>query len=162
MRKRSKYKPKPVLLNPVGYVVESVSPLASHGSMLLTLKIKNHAAMAALTQGKATLKDIDTLIQAVNVTEACYRLGIGKEYSEIVVTGLAALRAVGKRGHDTGKFILRAEEMRALNELMELHDAQLETMTVGDLEKAVKIVKEEMRHKRATPINAKENPNGQR
>jgi hypothetical protein len=160
MRKRSKYKPKPVLLNPVGYVIESMTSLSSHGNYMLDLQIKNHAALTSLTQGRAMLRDIDTLIQMVNITEACYRLGIGKEYNELVVAGLAALRSVGKRGHDTGKFILRADEMRALNDIMELHDAQLEVMTIKDLEKAVNIVKEEYRLKKATPINAKENPNG--
>jgi len=159
MRKRSKYRPKPVLLNPVGYVIESMAPMSSHGNFLLDLRIKNHAALAALTQGRATRRDIDTLIQAVNVTEACYRLGIGKDYNDLVVAGLAALRSVGRRGAEIGKFILRAEEMRALNDIMELHDAQLDVMTVKDMERAVNIVKEEMRLKRATPITQPiENP----
>jgi hypothetical protein len=160
MRKRSKYRPKPVLLNPVGHVLEGMTPLSKYRNYMLDLKIKNHAALASLTQGRATYTDIDALIQMVNMTEACYRLGIGKEYNELVVAGLAALRSVGRRGHETGKFILRAEEMRALNDIMELHDAQLETLTIKDLEKAVNIVKEEYRLKKATPINAKENPNG--
>ncbi len=32
MRKRSKYKPRPVLTDPVAYVVESSTPLVDHGT----------------------------------------------------------------------------------------------------------------------------------
>ena len=49
MRKRSKYRPKPVLLNPMGFVLESISPVASHTSFMLDLKIKNHGALETLT-----------------------------------------------------------------------------------------------------------------
>jgi hypothetical protein len=152
MRKRSKYKPKGVILNPIGYVLEGMTPLAQHSSVMLNLQILNHAAMTTLTTGKATRREINTLIAAVNMTEACYRLGFGKDYSELVVKGLEALRTVGSRGAATDKFILRAEEMRALNELMELHDAQLEVMTVRDMERAIQLVNEELRQKKATRI----------
>lgn len=154
MRKRSKYRPKPVLVNPVGYVIESLTPVSKHGSMLTDLRIGNHAAMASLTQGKAVKSDIDTLIQAVNMTEAIYRLGFGAEYNELIVRGLAALRAVGSRGANTGKFILRAEEMTALNEIMELHDAQLEAVTLKDMEKAIEIVRKDLASGKATPITS--------
>ena len=46
--------------------------------------------------------------------------------------------------------------MVALNEAMELHDAQLEVITVKDMERALAIVHHEMKHKLATPI--KETP----
>jgi len=62
---------------------------------------------------------------------------------------------VGKRGLDTDKFALEPDEAEALNEAMELHDAQLEIITVGDMDRAVRIVHEEIRNKRATPIKEK-------
>lgn len=155
MRKRSKYRPKGVIFNPIAYVMESMTPVAEHNSYLIDLKIKNHGAMTALTQGQATRKDIDTLIPMANICEALYRMGFGTEYADVIHTGLDALHAVGKRGVTTGKFILKSEEMNALNTLMELHDAQMEVITVKDMEKACKIVDAEYRAKKMRPIVSK-------
>lgn len=152
MRKRSKYRPKPVLLNPVGFVLESLTPVAKHDNFLLDLKIKNHGAMTALMRGAATRHDIDLLIQMVNIVEALYRLGFGKEYGSVVATGLEALRAVGRRGAESGKFILKAEEIKALNEVMELHDAQMDVIVLKDMERAVELVHKEYAKGAMTPI----------
>jgi uncharacterized membrane-anchored protein len=152
MRKRSKYRPRPVLVNPVAYAIESVMPAAQHPEILLSLKIRNHAALANLTQGKATRADIDELVSAVNMTEALYRLGFGREYNDIVKQGLEALRCVGARGHETGRYILKYNEMQALNTIMELHDAQLDLCSVKDIERGIEVVKEEFRLHKATPI----------
>ena len=79
-------------------------------------------------------------------------LGHGREYRNVVDAGLRALNSVGSRGLATDRFILNAAEMAAINEAMELHDAQLDVITVKDMEKALVLVYEEMRNKRATPI----------
>lgn len=152
MRKRSKYKPKRVLLNPVGFVMEGLSPVTKHDSFVLDLKIKNHGAMAALMQGCAGRTDIDMLIQMVNIVEALYRLGFGAEYTDVVTAGLSALRAVGRRGAETNKFILRADEIKALNEVMELHDAQMDVIMLKDMERAVELVRKEYAKGAMTPI----------
>jgi len=152
LRKRSKYRPKPVLLNPVGYVLEGLEPVRSHGSHAVNLKIKNHLALTSLTRGKATRYDIELLINMVNIVEALYRLGFGKEYAEEVKAGLDALHAVAIRGRDTNRFILKAEEMNALNVITELHDAQLEVITVRDLDRAVALVDKERRAKKMRPV----------
>lgn len=152
MRKRSKYRPRPQLANPLGYVLESMVPVSKHESYLVDLKIKNHLAMATLTKGLATRTDIDTLIATVNITEALYRLGFGREYAEVVRDGLEALRSVGKRGFESGKFVLKSSEMNALNLVMELHDAQMDLITIKDMEKAMDIVREEYRQRKMRPI----------
>jgi hypothetical protein len=152
MRKKSKYKPKHVLLNPVGFVMEGLSPVRSHTSFMVDLKIKNHAALDSLTKGAATRTDIDTLIAMGNITEAFARMGFGSAYEEVVKEGLLALRAVGKRGAESGRFILKSAEMTALNEFMELHDAQMEVVTLRDMDEAIALVREEFRLKKMTPI----------
>jgi hypothetical protein len=152
MRKRSKYRPKHVLLNPMGFVMENLSPVRSHTAFMLDLKIKNHAALEALTKGKATRSDIDTLIAMGNVTEAFARMGFGQDYGDVVKAGLQSLRSVSARGVESGRFILKAAEMSALNEFMELHDAQMEVVTLKDMDAAIALVKEEHRLKKMTPI----------
>jgi uncharacterized membrane-anchored protein len=152
MRKRSKYRPRAVLANPLGYVLESIKPVAQHEQYLVELKIKNHLAMTTLTRGEATRGDLDTLIASVNIVEALYRMGFGKEYADVVHNGLEALRSVGKRGAESGRFILKADEMNALNLVMELHDAQMDLITIKDMDKAIELVKEEFRQRKMRPI----------
>jgi 5-formyltetrahydrofolate cyclo-ligase len=122
---------------------------------MLDLKIKNHAALEALTKGNATRADIDTLVAMVNMSEAFARLGFGDAYSDVVLAGLQALRHVGKRGAVSGSFILKAHEMNALNTAMELHDAQMEVVTLKDMDAAIALVREEYRLKKMTPITEK-------
>ena len=143
MRKRSAYRPKPVLVNPLLYVLESFRPVRDHDSYLIDMKIKNHGALSNLTRGVAGRQDIDTLISMGNVTEALYRLGFGREYGDVVKQGLDSLHEVGKRGVQTGRFILKAQEMSHLNLSMELHDAQMDLITIKDMEKAIDLVNKE-------------------
>jgi 5-formyltetrahydrofolate cyclo-ligase len=148
MKKRSKYRPKGVLINPLAYVLESLKPVKDHDSYLIDLKIKNHAAMEVLTKGRAVRADMDILINMVNVVEALYRLGFGEDYGDVVQQGLDALHEVGKRGVQTGRFILKAHEMSRLNLVMELHDAQMEVITVKDMERAVDLVNKEFEQRK--------------
>lgn len=139
-------------MNPIAYVMESMTPVAKHDTYLVDLKIRNHMAMTNLTQGRATRNDMDDLIAMGNVTEALSRLGFGKEHGDITQDGLNALHAVGKRGVESGRFILRSEEMSALNTLMELHDAQMDVITIKDMERGLKLVDEEFRQRKMRPI----------
>ena len=123
---------------------------------MLDLKIKNHAALSAMTHGKAKHTDVDALIAMVNITESFARLGFGQDYSDVVRDGLQALRDVGKRGAVSGSFVLKAQEMNALNSVMELHDAQMDVVTLKDMDKAIALVREEFRLKKMTPILEKQ------
>mgnify|MGYP007049639730 CR=1 FL=1 len=154
MRKRSSYRPKGVLINPLAYVLEGLKPLRDHDSTLIDLKIKNHAAMESLTKGRAVRSDMDILINMVNVVEALYRLGFGEDYGDVVQQGLNALHEVGKRGVQTGRFILKAQEMSHLNTIMELHDAQMEIITIKDMERAIDLVNKEFDQRKMRSMTA--------
>lgn len=145
-----------MITNPMAYVMESMTPITKYDDYLVKLKIKNHMALISLTQGKATRHDIDDLIFMANVTEALSRIGFGKEHVDITRGGLDALHTVGKRGVVGNRFILRSEEMTALNTLMELHDAQMDVITVKDMEHALKIIDEEFKQRKMRPIVEKQ------
>ena len=154
MRKRSAYRPKPVLVNPLLYVLESFRPVRAHDSYLVDLKIRNHGAMSNLTKGLAGKEDVDTLINMVNVVEALYRLGFGREYGDVVKDGLDALHDLGSRGVQTGRFVLKAQEMSHLNLIMDLHDAQMDLITVKDMEKAIELVNKEFNQRKMRRMTA--------
>ena len=121
-----------------------------------TLKIKNHTALKSVRCGEGTREDVDTLIAAFNITEALAMMRIGDDWKDEIRAAQDALFAVGSRGAETGKFILRGPELTSLNLGMSIHDAQLEACTVAELEKAIDIVNNEIRHHRARPIIKKE------
>lgn len=148
MRKRSKYRPKPVILDTMSYVKESIKPIKEHDSYLMDLKIKNHGAMTALTQGTAGRTEIDFLTHMSNTAEALCIMGFKREYVELILEGSEALLQVGRRGANTGKFILKADEMNALNHLMLIHDEQMDMITVKHMEKANNMVRTQLLNKR--------------
>lgn len=152
MRKRSKYRPKPIINDPITYTIASVQPITKYGTHILDVKIKNHSAMSALLFGKATQEDMDILISMTNVCEALYRLGFGRDYKEVVAKGLEALYQVSSRGLATNTFVCKLPEVVAMNELMELHDAQMDVITVRDMEKALALVQQEFKLKKMRKI----------
>jgi hypothetical protein len=147
VRKKSSYRPRPKLINPVAYVIEGLTPVKDHDSYLIDLKIKNHGAMTALTRGQADKDQIEFLINMSNAAQALCMMGFKQEYVELVLEGSDALLQVGRRGAKTGSFVLRAEEMNAINLLMQVHDEQFELITVRDMEKVNEIVLRELKSK---------------
>jgi len=155
MRKRSKYRPKGVIRDPMSHVISGMKKVGDLSSGT-TLMIMNHDALENVRKGLAQRKDIDVLIAAVNMAEALIRMRIGDDWRDEIRAAQDALFAVGSRGAETGKFILRGPELTSLNLGMEIHDAQLEACTVAELERAIDIVHNEIRHHRARPIIKKE------
>lgn len=152
MRKRSTYRPKPIIRNPLNYALTSVTMVSAHESYLIDLRIKNHGALTAMMQGRADRKDIDVIIGMGNTCEALYRLGFGSEYGSVISTGIEAIYQIATRGIPTNRFIMRAQEISALNDLIELHDAQMEVITIRDMEKALAIVHRERAQKKMRSI----------
>ena len=105
VRKRSKYRPKGIIMNPIAYVMESMTPVAKHDNFLIDLKIKNHSAMATLTQGKATRQDIDVLIPMGNICEALFRI-TPEEFKGFLKGNMIkyAMRQGKKDSPDAGKY----------------------------------------------------------
>lgn len=150
MRKRSKYRPKPVLVNPLGYVIESMTPVTRHDNFPIDLKIKNSEAMVSLMQGRAAKADMDILISMSNVTEALQQMGFGKEYQDVCVDGRFAILKIIDRAQQHGRFTPTGPEIQLLNLLMELHDAQMDVITVRDIEKALALVKFKIQYDKDT------------
>jgi hypothetical protein len=142
---RKKYRPKGVTLDPIGYVVEGNKKLTSHNSYVLDLKIKNSLAMGALLRGEANKADMDTLVAMSNITEMLQEMGFGVDYENVCVDGRAALISVAVRAVKLLRFTPTGEEIKSLNKLMELHDAQMDVITVRDLEKAINTATKRLR-----------------
>ena len=149
---RKRYKPKPILWDTMAYVQQELTPVSKHDSYLLDLQLKNSQAMAALLHGTAAKEDMDTLIAMSNITESLRLMGFGKEYLEVAVAGREALIRIAVRAVKVLRFVPTGPEIKALNELMELHDAQMEVITIQDMCNAIDRAKALIRKGQATKI----------
>ena len=150
---RKKYKPKGVRLDAIQWVINGFRNISETGDAVLHLKIKNHESLECLRKGEATRMDIDAIISAFNMAEALARMQIGDDYAAEIKAGQDALLAVAKRGVSRDdRFVLKAEELTAINLVLEIHDAQLEITTIGELEKAMDIVMKEIKMRKARPV----------
>lgn len=160
MRKRSKYKPKGVRMDAVTWVLAGIKPFKDVPTSI-NIRIRNHAAMDALRRGEATREDMDLLIAAFNMTEAYIRLrpDLGADWVTEIRQGQDALLMVAARGIESGRFILKAQELVAMNLVMELHDAQLDQTNVRDMELAMDIVMNEYKHRKMRSVKEVANEN---
>lgn len=149
---RRKYRPKSRLVNPIDYVLESFAPLESAGTYLMDLKLVNHSAMTELLAGRATKKHMDSLIAMSNICEALQRAGFGVEYKDVTTEGRYAILAISIRAVEKLRFVPTGPEIQMLNRLMELHDAQMDIITVQDMEKAINTAMRELKKKRAVVL----------
>lgn len=148
---RKAYRPKPKL-NTLIVVGENIRPVASHTSYLLDLRVKNSSAMAALLAGNATRRDMDMIIAMSNIVYALQQLGFGKEYEEVATQGRMAIIGIAHRATRVGRFVPTGPEIKALNELMELHDAQMDVITVKDMDRAIEFATRQERNATRLPV----------
>ena len=152
MRKRSKYRPKPVIPDTMTWVRAGMKKL-DEISAGTTLKIRNHDAMNNLRLGQASRREIDAMIDAMNVAEALANRGIGEDWKPEIREAQDAMLTLARRGvANDMRFVAKGEELKALNLCMEVHDAQLEVVTVKQLETAINDVMESLRLKKMRPI----------
>lgn len=141
MKKRSKYRPRRVLLDTMAFVQESLTPVAKHDNYLLDLKIVNSMAMASLMKGTATKRDMDVLVAMSNIVEALYESGFGRQYQDVATEGRYAILSIVYRAVERLRFVPTGEDVKRLNTLMELHDAQMDAITIADMERAISLAK---------------------
>jgi hypothetical protein len=155
MRKKSKYKPRPVLRDCMAYIKTGFAPVRDQEDTI-TLRMKNHAAVEEITKGRGTKSHIDTVIVAVNMTEALamIRQDLGADWREEINAAQDALFAMAQRGVATGRWLFTGPELTAVNLAMELHDQQLDACTVDELQKAIELSKRIIRAGKARVIDS--------
>ena len=152
MRKKSKYKPRPVLTDPVAYVVESSTLLVYHGTYVIDWKLKLHVAMEMLVKGIAKKPHLDAVVAARNITEGLMVTLGGTDVDGTLVRSGAALMDVCDRANAGKGTTLRAPEMQALRDMMALHDELVDVVTVGQMERAIAYIKKEIKAGKANVL----------
>ena len=154
MRKKSSYKPRFVRNDIMSYVkagLQTVARVPNAGSIL---RIKNYDALENVLYGKATTEDVDILIACFNISEAiaCLFPSKGGDWLQEIRAAQDAIFNMGKRGVSGRNFAFTALELQAVRLAMQVHDQQLEEITVREMEQAMDYVAECIRLKKARPI----------
>ena len=153
MRKRSSYRPRAVLQNPLEFVLSGLRPLRDVPCVFLDLQLKNRAALEEVRRGLATKADIDVLVGAFNIAEALALKGLGRDWLEEINAAQDALLELVRRGIERGmRFIMTAKQWEALKLVMDLHEEQLANATVLDIERAHDFVEAVIRQGKARAI----------
>ena len=139
MRKRSTYRPKRNLQDPLAYVLNGFRPADQKANGIIqTVRIMNHGAINAVRKGEAVWEDVSTIIVAFNVGLGLCAAGVGGDYSHELGQALKAALALEQKD----KWLLTGPELSAINIGMEVHDAQLDVCTVIEMEAALVTVQQ--------------------
>lgn len=142
MRKRSSYRPKGVRLDNMHWVMSGFKKLTDLPEQNVILRIKNHEALRSMVAGTGASADVHVLINALNMTEALavVRDELGADWKAEIRAGQDALHTMALRGAAKGRFLFTGPELNAINQAMEIHDAQLDAATVAELERAMDVI----------------------
>jgi hypothetical protein len=143
---RKKYKPRPVIADPVAFVVGGMQQITPENT--LRLKLINHGSMKALTDGSATKTEWDYICTALNVTVVMAEMGLGDDYMDDIKAAMLAHAQCGKRLYQGGRLGYTGEQLTAVNKALEIHDAQIDIATVAELEKAHMEVQKRLNNKK--------------
>lgn len=151
MRKKSSYRPKPVNPNAVQWVINGFTP-ARPVDVVKDLRIKNHLAMKSLVTGSGGVEDFETVARVANMSAALaiVREAWGRDWLPELKQAKAAIEDVRARGKRTGRFVFTGPEMVLVNQILEIHDQQLEECNVQEIEKAMALVKSALAAQRRT------------
>ncbi|WP_305821365.1 hypothetical protein [Massilia brevitalea] len=143
-RRDKKYKPKYVARNVLTTIFGGMS--GDHVEHLRLIQIRSHKALADMAQGAGTREGWDLLVGAINMANVMCEQGIGNEFRQATIAARDALLEVGKRIVKLDRVIMRGDELNAIREGLECHDAQLENVRAIDVERAFREVDRRVRH----------------
>lgn len=154
MRKRSSYRPKGVRLDNLSWIKSGFQKVGTLPKAGVGLKIKNHIALDAIMRGEGTKDYVDELIACFNMAEAIYRINpkLGSDYAQEIRAAQDAIYSLGKRFLNTGRIGFTGPEMMAVREAMDIHDVQLDEISVKEMERAIDLVTTVIRSKQARAI----------
>ena len=152
--KKKKYTPKYARINTLDYVLSGLKRVGSLPTVGVELKLKNHSAMDTVIKGEANTDHIDVLIAAANMGEALARISpaLGSDWLPEIKEAQQAIKTMAGRGLARKKFLFTGPEIKVFKQFMTIHDAQLDTCTVQELETAIKLVQLTIKNGKADKI----------
>lgn len=137
MRKRSKYRPRAVIADPLAYVVNGFLPLREASNEVMRLRTINHRALERIVKGKGERQDGINLSNAFITTASLAEIGTGIDWLQEIEEAQQAVNALLLRGHKTGRHVFTGPELTTVNLAMKIHDLQIDNCTIEKFERAI-------------------------
>lgn len=135
-KRNKKYKPKPVLLDPMSYAKSGM--LSLKPNLVSTLRIKNNTAFQRLSTANGDIEDWKQLLGASSMALKLAVDGIGNQYIEQISDARAYLARVMDRFIKWQKWEFYSAELSSVSTMLDIHYAQLDAALVIDIERAAK------------------------
>ena len=153
MRKRTKRKVRPVLVDTMSYVRSGFIPVAQVPEAGLKLNLVNYASFDEIVRGTPTRRHVDDMITVVNIAELiAEKYKHGDEYLDLIYKAQDAVFHMAQRGISGKNFRFTGEELETMRELMELHTEQLKLVTIKEMETILNTVYDVYKHQKARKI----------
>lgn len=134
--KKKKFVSRWLKTNTLELVAERIRPTAKQDTWMLDRQLKAAAGLDAIMHGTAVRAHVSDIIAAHNISVALQKYKTGDEHRAITLASADALVAIAERFAKFGKYGATGSEIKALQDLLELHTAQLEATTVGEVQRA--------------------------
>lgn len=148
MRKRTprrKWQKNPFAIQ---IALNNVSMVSEAGSANTLMRLVGHEAMDSLRRGEGTRGHLQSMVEVANVAETLARLhNLGNDWLPEINEAQSCIHALATRGVEIGRYTMKANELKALNLLLEIHDAQLDACSVQTLGKAIEYIRQRMARK---------------
>ena len=145
MKKRNKkYVPRAIVQNPLNFFLGGLKRIDE--DHLVELNSKNHAAMLCICNGSGTKEHFDQLTGMQNMALVLTEMHFDNQYLELLYAGRDALHSLGERFRKHNKFVLTGDEMQKINNVLEIHEAQLVALRVIDIERGYDEIQRRLKH----------------
>jgi len=135
VRKRSKYRPKPIITDPLNWVLNGFKTLEE--TELTRLGVMHHQALHAMTHGTGVWEDWNTICHMTNLAVALSQMVFGNAYLDDLKEAMVAHARCGRRHLDGKSLAYTGPELQAINTAAEIITEQLRLATRAELEEAV-------------------------
>lgn len=132
MRKRSSYRPRPVIKDPLGYLAK-LSP--QHRD---AINLRNHISLEKILKGDGDGKDWDEITAALNIGVILDVQVYGGEHNALFVTASNCHATCGERSGRLGRILYSGPELTAVRLALEIHDEQMAQATTIEIDRAVR------------------------
>ena len=134
MRKQVKRKVW-ALLDPIKHSIEGAC--ITDRDKLDKLRVMEYSALEAITKGRGTIHDWNTLTEVLNLSETMARAGVGPEVLPVCEKAQKALYDSALRFKKTGKFGLTGEGIQSVRELIQYADLQQSSISRSEFERYI-------------------------
>lgn len=120
-----------IVVSPVDEALFRASTMGTGERVKLIAKLRE--AWARARTGRCTSADWGRIASAINMGVAIAQLGIASDREAEFDAAADALTSWARRRRSTGSWTLRADEIRALDLALEIHEVQLQYASRGEL-----------------------------